>query len=189
VDFPFTVSGPGKPRPALVILDTGDADVLLARVTTQAHAGPFDVPIRDWQQAGLLAPSTARLHKLATLAKARVPEIARTIGGTGRSAGPNPGRRGVPATPGTQTEGWRAQILFAGTEHLLAETGLGHASLRLLSPLSCEAPGPRSSCLPTMRRPGLAQPARLRAVPDIRAERAGALASLAHRGPPCTPIG
>jgi mRNA interferase MazF len=34
VDFPMTVSGPGKPRPALVILDTGDADVVLARVTT-----------------------------------------------------------------------------------------------------------------------------------------------------------
>jgi len=58
VDFPFTVSGPGKPRPALVILDTGDADVLLARVTTQAYAGTFDVQIVDWQQAGLLAPST-----------------------------------------------------------------------------------------------------------------------------------
>ncbi len=30
-DFPFTTSGPGKPRPALVVLDTGDADVVLAR--------------------------------------------------------------------------------------------------------------------------------------------------------------
>ena len=45
VDFPFTASGPGKPRPALVILDTGDADVLPARVTTQAHGSPFDVPV------------------------------------------------------------------------------------------------------------------------------------------------
>jgi mRNA interferase MazF len=72
VNFPFTVSGPGKPRPALVILDAGDADVLLARVTTQAHAGPFDVLIVDWQQAGLLAPSTVRLHKLAALAKSHV---------------------------------------------------------------------------------------------------------------------
>jgi mRNA interferase MazF len=72
VSFPFTVSGPGKPRPALVILDTGDADVLLARVTTQAHAGPYDVIIVDWQQAGLLAPSTVRLHKLASVAKSRV---------------------------------------------------------------------------------------------------------------------
>jgi mRNA interferase MazF len=56
VDFPFTASGPGKPRPALVILDTGDADVMLARVTTQARGSQFDVPILAWQQAGLLAP-------------------------------------------------------------------------------------------------------------------------------------
>ncbi|MGP0069398.1 MAG: type II toxin-antitoxin system PemK/MazF family toxin [Isosphaeraceae bacterium] len=72
VDFPFTTSGPSKPRPALVILDTGDADVLLARVTTQSQNTAFDVPIAGWQQAGLLAPSTVRLHKLATLAKSRV---------------------------------------------------------------------------------------------------------------------
>ena len=72
VDFPFTATGPGKPRPALVVLDAGDADVLLARVTTQARGCPFDVPILGWQQAGLLAPSIDRLHKLATLAKNRV---------------------------------------------------------------------------------------------------------------------
>jgi mRNA interferase MazF len=72
VDFPFTVSGPGKPRPALVILDTGDADVLLARVTTQPRTTAFEVVLSGWQQAGLLAPSTARLHKMATLAKSRV---------------------------------------------------------------------------------------------------------------------
>ena len=72
VDFPFTTTGPGKPRPALVILDTGDADVVLARVTTQPYGSPYDVPIVDWQQAGLLAPSTVRLHKLATIAKNRI---------------------------------------------------------------------------------------------------------------------
>ncbi|MFL5245912.1 MAG: type II toxin-antitoxin system PemK/MazF family toxin [Gemmataceae bacterium] len=72
VEFPFTVSGPGKPRPALVILDSGDADVLLARVTTQAQTGLYDVPLLAWQKAGLLAPSIVRLHKLATLAKSRV---------------------------------------------------------------------------------------------------------------------
>jgi mRNA interferase MazF len=72
VDFPFTASGPGKPRPALVILDTGDADIVLARVTTQAPITPFDVTLSDWKQAGLLAPSTVRLHKLATLAKTGV---------------------------------------------------------------------------------------------------------------------
>jgi mRNA interferase MazF len=62
VDFPFTVSGQGKPRPALVILDTGDADVLLARVTTQSRATPYDVTLAGWAQAGLLAPSIVRLH-------------------------------------------------------------------------------------------------------------------------------
>jgi mRNA interferase MazF len=72
VDFPFTVTGQGKPRPALVILDTGDADVLLARVTTQSRATSFDVALASWAQAGLLAPSIVRLHKLATLAKSRI---------------------------------------------------------------------------------------------------------------------
>ena len=72
VDFPFTSSGPSKPRPALVILDTGDADAVLARITTQVQHTSLDVRISDWQSAGLLAPSTVRLHKLATLAKSRV---------------------------------------------------------------------------------------------------------------------
>jgi len=39
---------------------------------TQSHGSPFDVPIAAWQQAGLLAASIVRLHKLATLAKNRV---------------------------------------------------------------------------------------------------------------------
>ena len=56
VDFPFTSSGASKPRPALVILDTGDADVLLARLTTQPQNSPFDVSISGWKQAGLLRP-------------------------------------------------------------------------------------------------------------------------------------
>jgi mRNA interferase MazF len=86
VDFPFTVSGPGKPRPALAILDSGDADVLLARVTTQSHTSPFDVPLVAWQQAGLLAPSVVRLHKLATLAKNRVHKQLGTLEAPDRQA-------------------------------------------------------------------------------------------------------
>src|SRR5688572_29656075 len=72
VDFAFTSSGSGKPRPALVILDSGDADLLLARVTTQSYNTLYDVAITQWKQAGLLAPSVVRLHKLATLAKSRI---------------------------------------------------------------------------------------------------------------------
>jgi mRNA interferase MazF len=86
VDFPFTVSGPGKPRSALVILDSGDADVLPARVTTQSHGSSLEVPINSWQQAGLLAPSIVRLHKLATLAKARVHKQLGSLAATDRQA-------------------------------------------------------------------------------------------------------
>jgi mRNA interferase MazF len=66
-------SGQGSQiRPALVLLDTGDADVVVARVTTQLYATPWDVFLADWQQEGLLRPSTARLHKLLTIEKTLV---------------------------------------------------------------------------------------------------------------------
>ncbi|MCI0333911.1 MAG: type II toxin-antitoxin system PemK/MazF family toxin [Planctomycetes bacterium] len=70
--FPFVHGGQGKQRPALVVADTGDSDVVLARVTTQSQNTTFDVQIADWQAAGLLAPSLARLHKLATIDKSLV---------------------------------------------------------------------------------------------------------------------
>jgi len=67
--FPFTGETGEKQRPAVVLLDTGDDDILVARVTTQRHNSTFDCVIQDWSAAGLLAPSTARLHKLATVEK------------------------------------------------------------------------------------------------------------------------
>ena len=79
VDFPMTSSGPGKPRPALVVLDTGDADVMLARVTTQTRNTAYDVPIAHWKKSGLLAPSIVRLHKIATVAKTRVQRVLGTL--------------------------------------------------------------------------------------------------------------
>ena len=69
VAFPFSGGQSAVIRPALVILDSGDADVLMARVTTQLYSTSFDVPIKDWRGAGLLASSVVRLHKLATLEK------------------------------------------------------------------------------------------------------------------------
>jgi mRNA interferase MazF len=72
VMFPFAHGGRGKQRPALVLLDDGDDDVLLARVTTQDRHTRFDIRVADWQDAGLLAPSVVRLHKLATIHKSLV---------------------------------------------------------------------------------------------------------------------
>ena len=67
--FPFSSETGGKQRPALVLLDANDQDLLVARVTTQTHRSPFDIVIQDWNGAGLLAPSIVRLHKLATVEK------------------------------------------------------------------------------------------------------------------------
>ena len=72
IAFPYVTAARKKKRPALVLLDTGDADILAARITTQIHQAPHDVKLTKWQSAGLLAPSVVRLHKLATLEKTLV---------------------------------------------------------------------------------------------------------------------
>lgn len=85
VIFPFAHGGQGKQRPALVIADTGDNDVELARVTTQNWNTGFDVKIGDWQAAGLMAPSVARLHKLATISKSLIQRPLGKLSSTDRS--------------------------------------------------------------------------------------------------------
>ena len=69
VAFPFASTEESKRRPALVLIDIGDADIVAARVTSQAVRAIFDVQITHWQEAGLLLPSVTRIHKLATLEK------------------------------------------------------------------------------------------------------------------------
>ena len=77
VDFPFVSGSETRRRPALVLLDAADADVLVARVTSQSRQDVFDVKMTDWRGAGLLLPSIVRLRKLATLEKTL---IVRTLG-------------------------------------------------------------------------------------------------------------
>jgi len=72
VVFPFVGSLQGKTRPALALLDTGDADVVLARITSQSAGTPSDIVLQDWQGAGLLGPSVIRLHKIVTSEKNQV---------------------------------------------------------------------------------------------------------------------
>ncbi|NPV09878.1 MAG: type II toxin-antitoxin system PemK/MazF family toxin [Anaerolineae bacterium] len=70
--FPFADAVGAKRRPALVMLDVDDDDIVVSRVTSQACQTPFDVEVSAWQEAGLLLPSVVRLHKLATLEKGLV---------------------------------------------------------------------------------------------------------------------
>ena len=78
LSFPFVDATGARRRPALVLLDTGDDDIIVARVTSQPPRTSFDVVVTEWQQAGLLVPSVVRLDKLATLEKRLV---GRQLGG------------------------------------------------------------------------------------------------------------
>lgn len=66
-----------KIRPALVLLDTGDEDIVAAPITSQPRSTEFDLSLLDWRPAGLNVPSSCRLHKLAVLSKS---EVVRKLG-------------------------------------------------------------------------------------------------------------
>ena len=61
--------GKRKQRPALVVLDTGDDDIVLAPITTTERRGKGDYKIKDWRHSGLLLNSWVRLAKVACLGK------------------------------------------------------------------------------------------------------------------------
>ncbi len=67
IAFPFTHLKKTKKRPALVLLDVGDNDVLVARITSKLTDTNFDVTIGEWKKAGLILPSIVRIHKLGTI--------------------------------------------------------------------------------------------------------------------------
>ena len=77
VAFPQPGSEPTKRRPGLVLLDIGDADVVLAPITTRERMGPGDVKILAWHESGLLRESWVRLAKLACLEKR---DVTRRLG-------------------------------------------------------------------------------------------------------------
>jgi mRNA interferase MazF len=76
-NFPFTSGTDSKKRPCLVIFDLSE-DVLISRIASVSHTTSFDLPIRDWQVAGLLKPSTIRLARLVSIEKGL---LIRRLGG------------------------------------------------------------------------------------------------------------
>lgn len=77
--FPFTDGKQYKKRPALVICDTEDGDVLVCRITGQAYQTKFDFQLKEWKKNGLLLPSIVRVHKAASLDKQLVDGILGSI--------------------------------------------------------------------------------------------------------------
>ena len=72
VPVAFSDGSGHKKRPVVIVFDSGDAELLVAPVTSQAARSPRDVPVVNWQRAGLRLPSLVRLEKLATVEKATV---------------------------------------------------------------------------------------------------------------------
>jgi len=70
--FPFTDGKKSKKRPALVLADTNDEDIIVCRITSKLYDSDFDYEIKNWEKSGLKLPSVIRLHKIATLEKSLV---------------------------------------------------------------------------------------------------------------------
>ncbi|PIW88456.1 MAG: growth inhibitor [Nitrospirae bacterium CG_4_8_14_3_um_filter_44_28] len=69
IGFPHTdLQGVSK-RPALVLYDAGDQDILVVRITTQEYTTEADYKIIDWRKSGLFAESFVRFGKQATIEK------------------------------------------------------------------------------------------------------------------------
>ncbi|MBK6372910.1 MAG: type II toxin-antitoxin system PemK/MazF family toxin [Saprospiraceae bacterium] len=69
LNFPFSDGTNFKKRPALIINDFNDGDILVCRITSQKHFDKYDIIVENWAKFGLLIPSSIRVHKLATLDK------------------------------------------------------------------------------------------------------------------------
>lgn len=67
--FTFTDGVTFKRRPALIVNDFEDGDVVVCRITSQIYKTNNDIFIHDWKKTGLKLPSVIRVHKIATLDK------------------------------------------------------------------------------------------------------------------------
>lgn len=69
VGFPHTDLQDISKRPALILYDSGDQDILIARITTQEYTTGTVYKIREWKRCGLLVESFIRISKQATIEK------------------------------------------------------------------------------------------------------------------------
>lgn len=67
--FPFTDNKTFKKRPALIINDFEDGDIIVCRITSQIYNTKNDLFVDEWEKFGLKLSSVIRVHKLATLDK------------------------------------------------------------------------------------------------------------------------
>jgi len=69
IGFPHADLKTISKRPAIILHDSGDKDVLAARITMQEYNTKTDYKILKWKECGLFAESYLRLGKQATIEK------------------------------------------------------------------------------------------------------------------------
>ena len=69
IGFPYKGTTDQKKRPALVILDIKDNDIVLAPITSKEKKDSGDYELQDWKKSDLLSKSWVRLSKIACLSK------------------------------------------------------------------------------------------------------------------------
>ena len=71
IPFPFSDLSGSKRRPALVIADLGDKDVILCQITSVVHTDPYTVPLdeTDFETGTLARKSFIRVNKIFTASR------------------------------------------------------------------------------------------------------------------------
>jgi mRNA interferase MazF len=77
VYFPQSGTASRKQRPGIVVLDIGDADIVIAPVTSKARLQAGDMSLASLAGTGLIRTSWVRLAKVATLLKT---DLVRPLG-------------------------------------------------------------------------------------------------------------
>ena len=54
--FPFTDTKTFKKRPALIINDFNDGDIVVCRITSKIYQTSFDIYIDNWEKSGQVTP-------------------------------------------------------------------------------------------------------------------------------------
>lgn len=67
LNFPFTDNYTFKKRPALILKDTNDGDIIVCRITSKLYETEYDLKLENWKLYGLKSPSVVRVHKIASL--------------------------------------------------------------------------------------------------------------------------
>jgi mRNA interferase MazF len=67
LDFPYSHHRSGKKRPAMILVQDGEGDIIVARITSKPKSLASDIFLQDWKEAGLNAPSYLRLSKVVTI--------------------------------------------------------------------------------------------------------------------------